>query len=271
MTFDDLWLFLPLLLATGGFSGVISGLLGIGGGIFLVPVFLFVFTRFGVSDAVVMQLCVGTSTATVVATSLRSVLSHHKRGAVDVAALRLFAPWLSVGAVGGVIAATSMRSDTLMAVFGTIALVMGFYILAGNPRWRVAETLPRRRVAAPLGGFIGFVCAMMGIGGGTFGVPTLTAFGRSVHVAIATAAGFGLLVSLPAALAYLVRTPSAPVPPLTAGFVSLPAFAVTVIATFLTVPIGVRLAHVLPAQTLRRVFAAFIILAALNMLRKAFG
>lgn len=270
MTSQTLALALPTLVVSGAIAGVISGLLGIGGGIFLVPVFLFLFSLFGVPDAALMQLCVGTSTATIVATSLRSVATHHKRGAVNIPVLKTWGPWLGLGAIFGVLAATSMRSDTLMAVFGIIAAIMGIYMLAGNPKWRLKDELPGRLVHGPLSLVIGFICAMMGIGGGTFGVPTLTAFGLSVHSAIATSAGFGTLISLPAFVTYLLAGSFEGAPPLTVGFVNLPTFAIIVAMTFITVPLGVRLAHYLPAQQLRRIFALFIIVAALNMLRKAF-
>ena len=261
---------LLLLLATGAFAGLLSGLLGIGGGIFLVPVLLFIFRGLGASDGIVMQLCVGTSTATIVATSIRSVWAHHGRGAVEVGILRAWAPWLAVGAILGVLTATTLKSDTLMLIFGGLATVMGIYMLAGNPNWRLGDSHPGLRVYAPYSGVMGFVCAMIGIGGGTFGVPALTAYGTPINRAIATSAGFGLLISLPASVTYLLASPDdVTLPPFTLGLVSLPAFLAITAMTFVTVPIGARLTHVLPTGRLRKVFALFIILAALNMLRKA--
>ncbi|MGE4324542.1 MAG: sulfite exporter TauE/SafE family protein [Pseudodonghicola sp.] len=261
---------LVILLSAGTFAGLISGLLGIGGGIFLVPVLLLVFHGFDVPDTVIMQLCVGSSTATIVATSLRSVWSHHRRGAVETTILRAWAPWLAGGAVLGVLTATGLKSDTLMLIFGTLAALMGVYMAAGNPDWRLGDSHPGRRIHGPYAGLMGFVCAMMGIGGGTFGVPMLTAYGTPVNRAIATSAGFGLLISLPASVTYLLARPDTTgLPPLTLGLVSLPAFACIVAMTFLTVPLGARLTHVLPAGLLRRIFAVFIILAAINMLLKA--
>ncbi|MBT9385316.1 sulfite exporter TauE/SafE family protein [Pseudooceanicola sp. CBS1P-1] len=264
-------IFVVILALTGAFAGVVSGLLGVGGGIFLVPVFLVLFRAFGVSEEVVMQMCVGTSTATIIATSLRSVVTHNGKGAVDWGVLKSWGPAMGLGAVLGVLAATAMHSDTLMAIFGIVAALMGVYMLAGAPRGRLAPSLPGPAVYAPLSGFIGFVCAMMGIGGGTFGVPALSAFGLPVQRAIATSAGFGAVISLPACVTYLLgSTGNAQTLPLTVGYVNLPTFALISLMTCLTVPFGVRLAHVLPAVRLRLIFAFFIILAALNMLRKAF-
>lgn len=269
MSTFDLLLLVVLLALTGAFAGIVSGLLGIGGGLFVVPVLLIVFNIVGVDSSVLMQLCVGTSTATVVVTSLRSARVHHRRGTVRTDILKRWAPFLAVGAVAGVLAATSLRSDTLMLLFGVLAVVMGLYIGAGNPNWRLGADLPRLPVRAPLATAMGFVCAMMGIGGGTFGVPTLTAYGVAMQPAIATAAGFGAVLAAPAFVGFLLADPVGPVPPYTVGYVSMPALAIIVVMTIITVPLGVRLMHVLPTLVLRRVFAFFIVLAGANMIRQA--
>ncbi|WP_108259312.1 sulfite exporter TauE/SafE family protein [Mangrovicoccus ximenensis] len=238
-----------LLLATGAFAGILPGLLGIGGGIFLIPVPMIIFRGFEVSDAAIMQLCVGASTAAIAAPSIRSVWPHHRHGAVQLGILRGWAPGLAAGAVLGVVTATSLKSGTPMLVFGTLAALVGGCMLAGNPKWRIAGSLPGPQVHVPYSGAMGFVCAMTGIGGGT-----------PVNRAIAASAGFGLLISLPAAVPCLLAAPADG---------TVPAFAAITAMTFLTVPLGARLTHVLPAAKLRKVFALFIILAALNMLRNA--
>lgn len=271
MTNYDLALLIVLLAATGAFAGIVAGLLGIGGGLFVVPVLLFVFHLVDVEDAVLMQICVGTSTATVVATSLRSTLVHRRRGTVRMDILARWAPFLAVGAVIGVLVATSLRSDTLMLMFGVLAVVMGAYIAVGNPDWRLGKDVPGLAVRAPMATAMGVICAMMGIGGGTFGVPTLTAYGVALQPAIATAAGFGTVLSAPAVVAFLLAEQAGPVPPYTIGYVNLPAFVIIVAMTILTVPIGVKLMHVLPGVVLRRVFAFFIVIAGANMIRQALG
>lgn len=268
MSYDTLFLII-LMLITGAFSGVISGLLGIGGGIFLVPVFLFILEHIQAPAENLMQLSVGTSTATIIATSLRSVYSHNKKGSIDWVVLKTWGVWLGLGAIVGVIAATSMRSNTLMAVFGIIGSLMGIYMLLESPKMTLTDKLPPLKIYAPLSTFIGFICSMMGIGGGTFGVPTLTAFARPITTAIGTSAGFGTLISIPACIAYLAADNSGWAPPLTIGYVSLPAFALITCMTFLTVPYGAKLAHQLPTKLLKRLFALVIIAMALNMLRKA--
>lgn len=269
MAVTEIVVLIVLLLITGAFSGVISGLLGIGGGIFLVPVFMFVFEHVGVGDESLMQLCVGTSTATIIATSIRSVLSHNKKGSIDWQVLKTWGPWLSVGAIMGVVVSTSLRSNTLMGVFGVVGSLMGIYMLLESPKLVLSTKLPPLKAYGPLSVFIGFICSMMGIGGGTFGVPALSAFSKPITTAIGTSAGFGLLISLPAAISYLLAENSDWAPFYTVGYVNLSAFFLIIMMTFLTVPFGAKLAHQLPTRLLKRLFAIFIIATALNMLRKA--
>lgn len=261
---------LALLLVIGGLAGVIAGLLGVGGGIVLVPAFYYTFTSLGYDSPVMMQICVATSLATIVFTSVRSVLSHHKKGAVDWDILRGWAPGIAIGAVIGVLIAREMRSESLMMVFGVLGVVVGLYLAFGRESWRLGSQMPKgigRAVASPV---LGFLSVLMGIGGGSFGVPMMTLYGRPIHRAVATAAGFGVIIAVPSVIGFLMVGWDAPgKPPLTFGLVNVVAFVIIVSMTLITAPIGVRIAHSMDPKPLKIVFAGFIGLMALNMLRKA--
>lgn len=263
---------LVVLAVIGAVAGVLAGLLGVGGGIVLVPAFFYAFQTLGYGGDQLMQLCLATSLATIIVTSLRSVLSHHKKGAVDWQILRSWAPGIIVGAIAGVLAASALRTTTLQGVFGVLALVIGLYLGVGRSEWRLGEAMPkglRRTILSPL---MGFLSVLMGIGGGSFGVPMMSLYNTPIHRAVATAAGFGVIIAVPSVIGFLfVPIDPAVRPPLTIGAVNLVAFAVVIAMTLITAPWGVRLAHAMDPKPLKRVFAVFLIAVALNMLRKAWG
>ena len=263
---------LVMLLVIGGFAGVLAGLLGVGGGIVLVPAFFYAFQTLGYGGDQLMQMCLATSLATIIVTSVRSVLSHNKKGAVDWEILRSWGPGIAIGAVAGVLAAASLRSATLQGLFGVLALVIGLYLGLGKSEWRLGETMPkgaRRGILSPL---VGFLSVLMGIGGGSFGVPLMSLYNTAIHRAVATAAGFGVIIAVPSVIGFFFVPIAAEVrPPLTIGAVNLVAFAVIVSMTLITAPWGVKLAHAMDPKPLKRVFAVFLILVALNMLRRAWG
>ncbi|OZA13911.1 MAG: hypothetical protein B7Y02_05340, partial [Rhodobacterales bacterium 17-64-5] len=228
------------------------------------------FGQLGYGGGQLMQVCVATSMATIVVTSLRSVSSHHKKGAVDWSVLRSWGPVLAGSAVVGTFVATQVSSLTLQAVFAVLAGLAGLWMAFGREEWRLGAAMPVEPVRSALAGGVGFFSAMMGIGGGTFGVPLMTLFGMPIHRAVATASGFGVVIAVPSVLGFLLL-PVAGAPPLSIGAVNLPAFLVVIGSTLLTTPFGVRLAHAMNPKPLKRAFAVFLILVALNMLRKVLG
>lgn len=258
---------LALLLAIGAGAGVIAGLLGVGGGIILVPAFFYVFDHLGYGGAQLMQVCVATSLATIIVTSLRSVQAHHAKGAVDWALLRGWAAFVAGGAAFGTWVAGQASSQALQVIFGSLAGMAGLYLAFGREAWRLGGEVPRGAIGAAWPTGLGFFSAMMGIGGGTFGVPIQTLYGVPIHRAVATAAGLGVLIAVPAVIGFMaLRVPDAP--PYSLGAVNLPAFAIVIAATLITTPYGAKLAHRMNAKPLKRAFALFITLVALNMLRK---
>ncbi len=261
---------LVLLLVIGAFSGVIAGLLGVGGGIVLVPAFFYAFSHMGYDGPQLMQVCVATSLATIIVTSIRSVTAHNKKGAVDWAILRTWAPWIAVGAIIGVFVAAQLKSSVLQAIFGGVGVVVGLYMAFGKSEWRIGAGMPGQPARGILAIMTGFLSTLMGIGGGSFGVPIMTLYGQPIHRAVATAAGFGVLIAVPSVLGYLLM-PVEGAPPYTIGAVNIPALVIVLAVSINTTTLGVKLAHSMDPKPLKRVFAVFISLVALNMLRKVMG
>lgn len=259
-----------LLLAVGAFAGVLAGLLGVGGGIILVPAFFYVFQALGYPNFQLMQVCLATSLATIIVTSIRSVMAHNKKGVVDWDILRSWAPGIVLGAVVGFFIASSLRSATLQMIFGVLAIIVGLYMTFGKAHWRVGDAMPKGVARIVLSPVIGFLSVLMGIGGGSFGVPTMSLYNVPIHRAVATAAGFGVIIAVPSVIGFLTVDLQSP-PPFTIGAVNLPAFILVIAMTLITAPWGAALAHRMDPKPLKRVFGVFLMLVAINMLRKAVG
>lgn len=263
---------LALILVIGAVAGVIAGLLGVGGGIVLVPAFYFAFEGLGYGTDGLMQICLATSLATIVVTSVRSVMGHHKKGAVDWEILRGWGPGIAIGAALGVVAASGLRNEVLMGIFGVLGLSVGLYMAFGRAEWRLGNEMPGRAGTLASSPILGFLSVLMGIGGGSFGVPMMTLYAVPIHRAVATAAGFGVIIAVPAVIGFLLTTgEGANRPPYTVGQVNLVAFAAVVAMTLITTPWGVKLAHAMDPKPLKRVFALFIVVMAVNMLRRSLG
>lgn len=259
-------MFALALLAAGVVAGVLAGLLGVGGGIVIVPVLFHLLTALGIDDAVRMHIAVGTSLATIIPTSIRSTLSHRKKGAVDEEILRSWALPLIVGVLIGTIAADFSSGWTLTLIFATVALAAAFNMAYGREEWRLGDRLPEGHPKFAMVGTMGFFCSMMGIGGGTFGVTAMTLFGIPIHRAVGTAAGLGLIIAVPGTIGFIIAGWDAPLrPPWSLGYVNLLGFGLIVPATVLAAPLGVRLAHHLDRTNLRRAFALFLALTSLRM------
>lgn len=259
-----------LLLVIGAIAGLVAGLLGVGGGIVLVPAFFYAFTALGYGSEQLMQICLATSLATIITTSLRSVQSHHAKGAVDWSILRGWALWIGAGAVLGVLVAAALRSVVLQGIFGVVGVFIGLYFGFGRKDWQLGAVMPSGLKKLIIGPMIGLLSVLMGIGGGSFGVPLMTLHGVAIHRAVGTASGFGLIIALPSVLAFML-VPIENAPPFSIGAVNLLAFALAVAMPLVTAPLGARLAHSMDPKRLRRIFAVFIMVMALNMLRKALG
>lgn len=258
-----------LILALAGcglFSGLVAGLFGIGGGAVIVPVLMILFESLGFSETA-SHVAIATSLATIILTSARSVMAHHKRGAVDWQIIRTWAPWIVIGAVIGQLLAGELSATALKAFFGGMAYLLALQLFFGRPNWRLADDLPGGAGRAGLGAGVGTLSALMGIGGGTFGVSLMTVYGRAIHQAVATAAGFGIAIGLPSAItAIIVGWGREGLPPFSLGYVNLVAFGLISTFTVIMAPIGARLAHSLDAQLLKRLFAILLAIVATKMI-----
>lgn len=265
----SLLLLFAFLVLVGAIAGIISGLLGVGGGIVLVPAFFYLFSTLGYMSPDLMQVCVATSLATIIVTSTRSLMGHHRKGAVDWALLKAWTVPTAIGSIVGVVVVSRLHTQTLQIIFGVMLLLIAIYMVAGRESWRISNNPPSRIFAAWFGPIMGFLSVLLGIGGGSIGTPMQTLHNIKIHRAVATSSGFGVLIAIPSTIGFLF-TPVVSGPPYTIGAVNIPAFIVVIAISILTAPWGVTLAHRLPARKLKLTFAVFLMLIALNMLRKAF-
>jgi len=259
-------LFAGGLLLTGVIAGVLAGLLGVGGGIVIVPVLFNVFLFLGIDEAVRMHLAVGTSLATIIPTSVVSARAHFKRGGIDVDLLKSWGPAIFVGVLAGTYVGGSVRGAVLTAVFAVIALLVAANMAFRKEGMIVAESLPAgiARIAMGLG--VGAFSVMMGIGGGTLTVPLLTAFNYPIRRAVGTASAIGFIIGVPGAIGFILSgLHAANLPPFSLGYANLVGFALIVPTTMIMAPIGVRIAHTIKPQMLRWAFGLFLFITAVRM------
>lgn len=269
---ETMALFALAVVAAGVVAGLIAGLLGVGGGIVLVPVLFYLFTALGVDEAIRMHMAVGTSLTTIVATAMSSTRAHYAKGSIDIALLRSWGPWLFIGAVGGMIVFGSIDSSSLSLVFGSVALLVAVYmVFAKEPTEENADAFPKGPLRWIMGLIVGMVSSIMGIGGGTLSVPLLSIFRYPMRRAVGTAAAIGLLISVPGAVgAFLSGMGHDNLPPFSLGFVNVLAFVVLVPLTGFIAPYGARIAHSIKPRHLRYAFALFLLFNSVNMLSSSF-
>ena len=254
------------LLITGLVAGVLAGLLGVGGGIVIVPVLYHLFTLLGIDESVRMHAAVGTSLATIIPTSIMSSRAHRKRGSLDMSLIKRLMPSVVVGVIVGSVASRFLSGASLTAVFASIALLVAINMAFKRDGFAVADGLPGTAGTALLGSGIGGVSTLMGIGGGTLSVPILNALRVPMHTAVGTGAMLGMVISFPGALAFILNGLDVPLrPPFSLGYVNLLGFALIVPATLATTGWGAKLAHSINAKRLRQVFALFLALTAARM------
>jgi len=257
---------LPGYLLAGVIAGVLAGMLGVGGGLVIVPVLAFLFAQQGFDSAVIMHLAIGTSLATIVLTSISSIRAHHRRGAVRWPVVASLTPGIILGAWLGAAVAHQLPNTALRVIFGifelAVAAQMALEVSAAPHR-----QLPGRAGTGLAGMVIGSVSAIVGIGGGTLTVPFLTWCNVEMRQAVATSAACGLPIALSGAVAFVVTGWHDPaLPPASSGYLHWPALFGIAITSVLFAPLGARLAHTLPVRTLRRFFALFLLLLGIRML-----
>jgi uncharacterized membrane protein YfcA len=255
---EDWILLVVAMLATGCVAGVLAGLFGIGGGIVIVPVLEAVLGLLGVDPAIRMHIAVGTSLATIIPTSISSARAHHRRNAVNLEIVKRWAVFVLVGALLGAWIASQVHSRVLAAVFATLALLVAVKMVFFPTSRNLTESVPRGPWIIGIPTAIGCLSSMMGIGGGTFSVMTLTLFNEPIHRAVGTAAGF-----------VLAGLHDPRLPPGSLGYINLLGMAAIAPTTVLMAPFGARIAHAFSARRLSVLFGMFLVIVSVRLLYSA--
>ena len=259
-----------LLVAVGALAGFLAGVFGIGGGAILVPVFYECFRLAGVPLEVRMPLCIGTSLAIIIPTSIRSYRAHYARGAVDMETLKAW--WLPVlaGVIAGSVTARYAPERLFKIVFVGVAWSAAARLLLARANWKFGDDFPQGLLMKIYGFIVGLFSTLMGIGGGLFSNLLMTFYGRPIHQAVATSSALAVLISIPGALGYVyagwpaaARYPevAALQLPFAIGYVSLIGAVLVMPTSLLTAPLGVRAAHAMSRRMLEIAFGCYLFLA----------
>lgn len=249
-------------------SGVLAGLFGVGGGAIIVPVLYEIFRVIGVPEEVRMQLCIGTSLAIIIPTSIRSFRAHQARGEPPVEILRVWAAPIISGVVAGAFVAAIAPSALFKMVFIGMASLIAAKMLFGRQSWRLGDRLPGRVAMVAYGCAIGLYSSLMGVGGGALSNIVLTLHGTSIHAAVGIGAGIGVLISIVGTIGYILAglPYQALLPPFSIGFVSLIGVVLMAPVSALAAPLGARFAHALPKRQLEIAFGIFLLLISARFL-----
>ena len=260
------WIQWLAFLATGAVAGTLAGLLGVGGGLFIVPVLLFILPITGINTPHLMALAVATSLATIIVTSISSIRAHHKRGAVNWSVFSWLTPGILVGAWAGAFVADWMTGTQLTLFFGVAVVIIGLQMFFGTKTTPHDE--PKHKLLYYLSGsFIGLISAMIGIGGGSLTVPLLYYWKTPMVKAVATSAACGLPIAIAGTLGFIVAGWNEPqLPDDTFGYVYWPAVLGIITTSILFAPVGAHFAHTVDAVKLKKFFAIFLILVGIKLL-----
>jgi uncharacterized membrane protein YfcA len=261
------WVAVAVFVA-GIVAGILAGVFGIGGGAIIVPVLFEAFRILGVPEEVRMQLCVGTSLAIIVPTTIRSYLAHRAVGMVIARVMRDWTIPALVGVAIGAVAAAYAPADVFKLTFVVVAGAIAAKLLFGRATWVVATSLPGSIPMTIYGFLIGLASSLMGVSGGSLSTIVLTFYGQPIHNAVGTSAGLGVPITIAGTIGYILAgwSHQASLPPLSIGFVSLIGVAVMAPISSLVAPYGARLAHALPKRKLEIAFGLFLLAAAARFL-----
>lgn len=254
------------LLASGAVAGMFAGLLGIGGGIIIVPVLAMVFTSQGISIDVLMHVSIGTSLATIVITSLSSIRAHQKHKAIDWTVVRVITIGLFIGGLIGAAIAKLIPGEDLKLIFSIFMFLIAAQMYFGNTT-KPHRTLPNKPGMILAGTSIGTIASLMGVGGGSMSVPFFTWCNMSIRNAVATSSAVGFPIAVAGTIGFVVTGWSAvDRPVMSIGYVNLPALLSIVVASVLSAPLGAWIAHRISPIILKRIFAGFLLILGIRML-----
>lgn len=252
-------------LALGLFAGFVAGLLGVGGGLIIVPVLVFIFTAHHFPDAYVVHLALGTSLASIVFTSISSFRAHHAHGAVDWKVWREVTPGIVTGTLLGSVLAAYLSTQFLKIFFVLFLFYVGTQMLL-DIKPKASRQLPGLSGMFAAGNVIGSVSSLVGIGGGTLSVPFMTWCNVQLHRAIGTSSAIGFPIAVAGAVGYVANGWAVPgLPEHSIGFVYWPALAAIAVASVLTAPLGAKMAHRLPVKKLKKIFAVLLYTLGIRM------
>jgi len=249
----------------GLLAGYLAGFLGIGGGVIVVPALPFLFLKDPITAPGAIHMAVATSLAVMLVTSLSSLLAHHRKAAIHWPLVRSMAGGLMAGAILGAILADFLQGEILIRIFGLFAMLAGLQLILGR-NGDGEKPLPGRSCASAAGGFIGFISALIGIGGGGMTVPWLLWHGVHPQRAVATSAACGYPIAMAGSLSFVLLGQGKGLPDAALGYVHLPALAGIALLGALAAPLGAATIHRLPPGSVRRVFGLFLTLVGIQML-----
>lgn len=272
MDYHTLLTMAPFFLALGAVVGFLSGLLGIGGGVLLVPGLLYGLGAMGYATDDLMHMAVGTSLAVIIPTSISSARAHWRKGAVRIDILKKFAPGVVVGIIAGTIVAKHVSGEGLKMIFACMMMFVAILSSIDTSRFALADGLPAPLWSGVIGACVSFLAMMMGIGGATMTVPYLTLHRVSIKEAVGTASALGIVIAVLGVISFLLsgQGHTGALPPFSLGYINMMAWILIVPVSVLLAPFGAHYAHKLPVKTLRRFFSVFMFAIALKMMADVF-
>jgi uncharacterized membrane protein YfcA len=257
-----------ILTISGLLAGFVAGLFGVGGGTITVPILFHWYIHMGgVSDDVAMHVAVGTSLATIITTSYSSSRAHRQKGSVDDQLLYIWAPFICLGSILGVILAAQFSGAALRGTFGFFLLAIAIYMLFTPEGKTMFGKLPTLWLQRAIAGSIGTLSSLVGIGGGAISVPVMSLFGVPLRMAVGTSSAFGMLIAIPGTIGFVISgLGTEGLPPYTLGYVSFLGLLVLLPTSAFTAPIGARLAHKMDRTFLRKIFSLFLTFVSAKML-----
>ncbi len=266
--------FLPLffiLAAIGSLAGILAGLMGIGGGIVLVPALYYSMSALGHDPEHLMHMAVGTSLAIMAPTGLSSTRAHWKKGSVDLTLIKKIGSGMLLGVLIGTILANYFSSDSLRSFFAVALMVLAIIMVSNPARFALCDEVPHQPWSGMMGMIFGIIATLMGIGGAVMNVPYMSLCKVPMHKAVGTAAALGLAVSVPGLIGFMIIGWNAEnLPPFSLGYINLVVWAIIIPFSVLMAPVGVKLAHSMPVDRLRKVFAVLLVIIAFRMLIEVF-
>src|SRR3954469_16715938 len=269
-----------LLIVVGALSGFLAGIFGIGGGAVLVPVFYECFRFAGVPLEVRMPLCIGTSLAIIIPTSISSFRAHYIRGAVDMAILKTWLIPIVIGVIAGGVTARYAPERLFKIVFVCVAWTAAARLILGRAGWKLGEEFPSGPLMKAYGFVVGLLSTLMGVGGGLFLNLLMTFYGRPIHQAVATSSALAVLISIPGAIGYVYAgwPAAAHYPgvaalqlPFAIGYVSLIGAVLVMPMSLVTAPLGVRAAHAMSKRTLEVAFGCYLFIVGSRFVMSLLG